>query len=65
MGEEGLEPSMPEGDGFTVRCDANFATPPGVLVQRLKGFQPLTVAGYGRGINYSDGPPRPSFGINN
>ena len=28
VGEVRLELTLPEGDGFTVRCDTNYATPP-------------------------------------
>ena len=41
MEEEGLEPSVPEDDGFTVRCDTNFATPPeqfGTIFERIPTF---------------------------
>lgn len=41
MGKEGLEPSVSEDDGFTVRCDANFAISPrkfGTIFERISTF---------------------------
>ena len=41
MGAAGLEPAETEVDGFTVRCNCRYATPPESLL--VAGIEPTTV----------------------
>ena len=44
MGAVGLEPTDPEGEGFTVPCNCRYATPPNSVMEMLaKGIEPSTI----------------------
>lgn len=46
MGAVGLEPTEPEGEGFTVPCNCRYATPPERVEERnllAKGLEPSTI----------------------
>jgi hypothetical protein len=38
---DGLEPTIPSGDRFTVCCNSHYATPP-TISEPMEGFEPPT-----------------------